>query len=138
MFIVGGLEKTGVLTDMSTLLFQAAEGTPLKTTLMTLWSSGLASTVVSNSAIALTFTPIIRGFPALNTAPVWSALVLGTNLGGVTTPISGTVCMMALGALKREGISLSFSEFTKVGVLMTALQLSFASLYLIIRFGLGV
>ena len=138
MFVVGGLEKTRILTDISTQLFQLTGGSSLKTTLMTLWSSGLASTVVSNTAIALTFTPIIGGFPGLSSTPVWSALILGTNLGGVATPLSGTVGIMAIGALKREGISMSFGEFTKVGLITTILQLGFASLYLIVRFGLGV
>jgi Na+/H+ antiporter NhaD/arsenite permease-like protein len=46
--------------------------------------------------------------------------------------------MMAIGALKREGISLSFGEFTKVGLTTSMLQLGFASLYLIVRFRLGV
>ena len=138
MFVVGGLEKTRILTDISMQLFQLTGGSSLKATLMTLWSSGLASTVVSNTATALTFTPIINGLSGLNSAPVWSALVLGTNLGGAATPLSGAVCIMAIGALKREGISISFSEFTKVGLVTTMLQLSFASLYLIVRFGLGV
>ncbi len=138
MFVIGGLAQTGILEDMSMQLFQLAGPSSLKTPLITLWSSGLASTVVSNAATALTFMPIINSLPSLNSAPVWSALVLGTNLGGAATPLSGSVCMMAIGALKREGISVSFSEFTKVGLITTMLQLSFASLYLIVRFGLGV
>ncbi len=138
MFVVGGLEKTRILTDMSTQLFQLTGGSSFKTTLMTLWSSGLVSTLVSNTATALTFMPIIGGFPGLSSAPVWSALILGTNLGGVATPLSGAVPIMAIGALKREGISMSFSEFTKIGLITTILQLGFASLYLIVRFGLGV
>jgi len=137
MFVIGGLEKTGILGDISMQLFQPTGRSPLKATLITLWSSGLASTLVSNIAVALTFTPIIN-LSGLNSAPVWSALVLGTNLGGAATPLSGVVCIMAIGALKREGISMSFSEFTKVGLITTMLQLGFASLYLITRFRLGV
>jgi Na+/H+ antiporter NhaD/arsenite permease-like protein len=136
MFVVGGLERTAILNDVSTQLFQLVGGSPLEATMVTLWFSGLASTVVSNIATALTFTPIISGVSGLNSAAVWSALVLGTNLGGATTPLSGSVCIMAIGALKREGISLSFSEFTKVGLTTSMLQLGFASLYLIMRFGL--
>jgi Na+/H+ antiporter NhaD/arsenite permease-like protein len=45
---------------------------------------------------------------------------------------------MAIGALKREGISMSFSEFTKIGLATTLLQLGVSSLYLVGRFGLGV
>jgi Na+/H+ antiporter NhaD/arsenite permease-like protein len=136
MFVVGGLESTGLLADISTQLFQAVGHSPLGAALSTLWVSGLASTTVSNIAIALTFSPIIGGVAALNSAPVWSALVLGTNLGGATTPFSGAVTMMGVGALKREGISLSFAEFTKVGILTSLIQLGFASFYLIVRFNL--
>ena len=138
MFVIGGLERTGILNDISTQLFQLVGDSPLEATMVTLWFSGLASTVVSNTATALTFSPIISGVSGLNSAAVWSALVLGTNLGGATTPLSGSVVMMAIGALKREGISLSFSEFTKVGLITSMLQLGFASLYLIVRFRLGV
>ncbi|MCW4014965.1 MAG: SLC13 family permease [Candidatus Bathyarchaeota archaeon] len=138
MFVVGGLERTGFLAEISAQLFQTVGQTPLGSTLTTLWFSGLASTAVSNIAIALTFAPMISGVAALNSAPVWSALVLGTNLGGATTPLSGAVTMMGVGALKREGISLSFAEFTKVGIITSLIQLGFASFYLIIRFNLWV
>jgi len=136
MFVVGGLESTGLLSDVSTQLFQLVGESQLGATLATLWFSGIASTAVSNIAIALTFSPIIGGVAALNSPAVWSALVLGTNLGGATTPLSGAVAMMAVGALKREGVSVSFGEFTKVGLITSAVQLGFASLYLIVRFNL--
>jgi Na+/H+ antiporter NhaD/arsenite permease-like protein len=136
MFVVGGLESTELLTDISTQLFQTVGQSPLWVSIATLWSSGLASSAVSNIAVALTFSPIISGVAGLNSAAVWSALVLGTNLGGATTPLSGAVIMMGIGALKREGISLSFAEFTKVGLVSSLVQLGFASLYLILRFNL--
>jgi Na+/H+ antiporter NhaD/arsenite permease-like protein len=138
MFVVGGLESTGLLEDISKLLFQTVGQSPLGVSIATLWASGLASGVVSNIAIALTFSPIISGVAGLNPAAAWSALVLGTNLGGATTPFSGAVIMMGIGALKREGISLSFAEFTKVGVITSLVQLGFASIYLIVRFNLWV
>ncbi|MCW4035534.1 MAG: SLC13 family permease [Candidatus Bathyarchaeota archaeon] len=138
MFVVGGLESTQILGDLSAQLFQTVGQSPLGATLTTLWVSGLASSFVSNIAIALTFSPIIGGIAGLNSPAVWSALVLGTNLGGATTPLSGAVTMMGVGALKREGISLSFAEFTKVGVITSLLQLGFASLYVVVRFNLWV
>ncbi len=136
MFVIGGLESTGILADISNQLFQAVGQSKLGSAMATLWASGLASTTVSNIAIALTFSPIISGVSGLGSPAVWSALVLGTNLGGATTPLSGSVTMMGVGALKREGISLSFAEFTKVGVITSLIQLGFSSLYLIIRFNL--
>ncbi len=138
MFIMGGLEKTQFLNEVSTYLFQIAGGSSLNASLITLWFSGFASALVSNTAIALTFTPIIssQAFSGVNLAALWSSLILGTNLGGATTPFSGTVVVMAFGALKREGITMHFRDFTKVGLMTTALQLVFSSLYLVMRFGL--
>ena len=136
MFVVGGLESTQILAEVSATLFQTVGQSPLGATMATLWFSGVASSAVSNIAIALTFSPIIGGLAGLNSAAVWSALVLGTNLGGATTPLSGAVTMMGVGALKREGISLSFAEFTKVGVITSLIQLGFASFYLVVRFNL--
>ena len=136
MFVVGGLESTQILADVSATLFQTVGQSPLGATMATLWFSGVASSAVSNIAIALTFSPIIGGLAGFNSAAVWSALVLGTNLGGATTPLSGAVTMMGVGALKREGISLSFAEFTKVGVITSLIQLGFASFYLVVRFNL--
>jgi Na+/H+ antiporter NhaD/arsenite permease-like protein len=138
MFIVGGLESTHFLSDVSTQLFQFAGGSSLIASQMTLWFSGVASAFVSNIAVALTFTPIIstQALSGLNVGALWSSLVLGTNLGGATTPFSGAVMMMAIGTLKREKISVKFKDFTKVGVITSLIQLGFASVYLMLRFGL--
>ncbi len=138
MFIVSGLERTQFLGDISTQLFQFAGGSSLIATQMTLWFSGVASVFVSNIAVALTFTPIIsaQALSGLNLNAIWSALILGANLGGATTPFSGAVMMMAIGTLKREKISIRFGDFAKIGIITTLIQLSFSSIYLALRFGL--
>jgi Na+/H+ antiporter NhaD/arsenite permease-like protein len=138
MFIIAGLERTAFLSDISLQLFSFAGGSSLIATQMTLWVSGIASVFVSNIAVALTFTPIIgaQAGLGLNLNAIWSGLILGTNLGGATTPFSGAVMMMAIGTLKREKISVKFSDFTKIGVITSLIQLGFSSFYLILRFGL--
>jgi len=135
--IIGGLEKTGVLTSLSKAVLDMAQGNPFIAALLTLWSSALLSVFVSNIAVALTYTPIIGMMKGLklNMPYLWSALILGTNLGGAATPVSGAVCVLAIGALKEENVNLSFMEFSKAGVLTTIIQLIFATLYLILRFG---
>lgn len=137
-FVVRGLERTGILASASQQLIQLAGGNQLNVAVLTIWSSGIVSTVVSNTAVSLTFIPVIRGLAGFDLTPLWVALILGTNLGGVATPLSGTVSVMAIGTLKREGIRASFKEFTKAGAATTLVQLCFATLYLIMRFGLGV
>ena len=138
MFIIGGLESTQFLSDISMQLFNLAGGSSLVATQMTLWFSGFASVFVSNIAVALTFTPIVAAQAGLglNLSAIWSGLILGTNLGGATTPFSGAVMMMAIGTLKREKISVKFGEFAKIGIITTLIQLGFSSIYLSLRFGL--
>jgi Na+/H+ antiporter NhaD/arsenite permease-like protein len=135
IIVIRGLESTNILTEISTQLLQTVGGSTLTASIATLWFSGFTSAVLSNMAVALTFVPMIRVYGG-NSAAVWSALVLGSNLGGATTPLSGTVTIMAIGALKREGLSLSFGEFTKIGLIVSIIQLGFASIYLIARFNL--
>ncbi len=138
MFIVSGLERTQFLSDISVQLFQFAGGSSFIATQMTLWFSGFASVFVSNIAVALTFTPIVSAQAGLglNLNAIWSALILGANLGGATTPFSGAVMMMAIGTLKREKISIRFGDFAKIGIITTLIQLGFSSIYLALKFGL--
>lgn len=138
LFLTKGFERTGLLTTLSNHIMGIAGGSSLKSTLLTIWSSGVMSTVFSNTAVALILTPIIQGLHGLNKSALWSALILGTNLGGATTPLSGSVWILALGILRREGFTVSFADFTKIGVITTVTQLCLASLYLILRFGLVV
>jgi len=136
--IIGGLEKAGVLISISRAVLGMAHGDSFMAALLTLWSSAFLSIFVSNIAVALTYAPIIGMMKDLNLNLnyLWSALVLGTNLGGAATPVSGAVCVLAMGALKEENVNLSFAEFSKAGVLTTIVQLLFATLYLILRFGM--
>ena len=138
MFIIAGLGRTEFLSDISMQLFNFAGGSSLIATQMMLWVSGVASVFVSNIAVALTFTPIIsaQALSGLNLNAIWSALILGANLGGATTPFSGAVMMMAIGTLKREKISVKFGDFAKIGIITSLIQLGFSSFYLILRFGL--
>jgi len=134
--IIGGLEKTGLLAAVSKEILGLAGGNMSMAVFLTLWSSGLLSAFVSNIAVALTYTSIITTMGSQNLTHLWCALVLGTNLGGAATPISGAVCVLVLGALKEEDINLSFADFSKVGLLTTLIQLGFSTIYLILRFNL--
>jgi len=135
-FVVGGLERTGILNDLARGFMNLTGGGTIFLPTLLLWASGLMSTIVSNIAVALTLTPMIKDLGLKNAISSWAALVFGSNLGGAATPLSGVVTVMALGALKREGFKISLGDFTKAGLLTTFIQLGFANLYILIRFGL--
>ena len=134
-FIVEGLKKTGFLASLSPQILAISGGNIVSLTLLTLWFSGIGSMVLSNTVVALSFIPILEGINLSNSVHPWMALILGTNLGGAATPISGAVVIMAMGALKQEGVTVSFNEFSKPGILTSLVQLAFSTAYLILRFG---
>ncbi len=136
LFIIRGLEKTGILSRFARAIVGIAHGDPILAAVYILAISGATSIVMANVAVALTFTSAVKLMNLADKRAVWSALVLGTNLGGATLPVSSIVLMMALGALKHEGIIVDLSELTRVGVITSLIQLCFAALYLIIAFGL--
>ena len=136
-FIIKGLNKTGVLVFLSQQVLAISGGNIVVLTILILWFSGISSMAFSNTAVALTFIPILRGLHVSNSSSSWMALILGTNLGGAATPLSGSVVLMTIGALKREKIETSFSEFSKPGVITSLIQLGFSTVYLILRFGLS-
>lgn len=135
LFVIRGVEKTGILNELAQIMFQLSGGEPLLTSLLTLFISGIASVFLANVAVALTFTPAIKALPLAHKEPVWSALVLGTNLGGGTIPVTSIVFAMAIGALKHEEVSIDLGELTKVGAMVTTVQLLFSALYIIVYFG---
>ncbi|HDJ96978.1 MAG TPA: hypothetical protein ENG54_00755 [Thermofilum sp.] len=135
LFVIRGVEKTGILNELAQIMFQLSGGEPLLTSLLTLFVSGIASVFLANVAVALTFTPAVKALPLAHKEPVWSALVLGTNLGGGTIPVTSIVFAMAIGALKHEEVSIDLGELTKVGAMVTTVQLLFSALYIIVYFG---
>ncbi len=135
LFVIRGVEKTGALNELAQIIFQLSGGEPLLAALLTLFVSGIASVFLANVAVALTFTPAIKALPLAHKEPVWSALVLGTNLGGGTIPVTSIVFAMAIGALKHEEVNIDLGELTKVGAMVTAVQLLFSALYIIVYFG---
>lgn len=135
LFVVRGVQKTGTLNEAAQALFQLSHGDPLLAALLTLFISSIASVFLANVAVALTFTPVVKALPLARKEPVWSALVLGTNLGGGTIPVTSIVFAMAVGALKHEGVSIDLGELTKAGVVATAVQVLFSAIYILIYFG---
>jgi len=138
LFVVRGLERTGVLQEFSSWIMGLASGSVLIITVLMLFLSGIVSIFLANIAVALTFVPTVKLLDVANKKPIWSALVLGTNLGGATMPVSSVVLVMALGVLKQEGISIDLGEVTRIGFITSMIQMVYAAIYLIFYFRLVI
>ena len=62
-------------------------------------------------------------------------LLIGASLGGNITPIGASANIVACGLLKKEGYSVSFKEFFKVGFPFTCAAVLSASIFVWIIWG---
>jgi Na+/H+ antiporter NhaD/arsenite permease-like protein len=134
--IIGVLERVEALKGLTLWLQGAAGGSLALASLLVLLVSGAASLLLPNLIVALSFIPVVEALPFADKRALWSALVLGANLGGVGLPVSSFVIVMTIGALRREGYEIDPWAVTRVGIPVTAAWLGFSAIYLLTRFGL--
>jgi Na+/H+ antiporter NhaD/arsenite permease-like protein len=65
---------------------------------------------------------------------LWWALAIGADVGGNATAIGASANVVALGIAEREGKRISFWEFTKYGLVVTAVTIVTATPYLWLRY----
>ena len=86
------------------------------------WGSVLFSAFIDNIPYVATMLPVITGITrALGVEPylLYFGLLTGATLGGNLTPIGASANITATGLLKKEGFSVSFGDFMKIGVPFT-------------------
>jgi Na+/H+ antiporter NhaD/arsenite permease-like protein len=65
---------------------------------------------------------------------LWWSLALGADLGGNATAVGASANVVVIGIAERSGHRISFWEFTKYGLIVTAVTISIATLYLWLRY----
>jgi Na+/H+ antiporter NhaD/arsenite permease-like protein len=121
--INAGRESLG-LTDRGTVLFAA---------LMILWVSGILSALIDNIPYVAVSIPIVaRLIASLPGQPgiLWWALALGACLGGNGSLIGASANVTTVGLAEKEGIRISFREFTRFGATVATLTLVVSSIFL--------
>ncbi len=137
--MVGALLKTGVIGIVGRWAAGATGGNALVTSMLILGFSVVVSGVIDNVPYVATMTPIVSHLAS--TMPgqahhnvLWWSLALGGDLGGNLTAVGSTANIVMLGIALRSGNPISFWEFTRKGVVVTALSTAVCALYLWLRY----
>lgn len=137
--MVGALLKTGFIGTMGRLAASAIGGNMLLATMLILVVSTLASGLIDNVPYIATMTPIVDQLAS--TMPgqshhnvLWWSLALGGDLGGNLTAVGSTANIVMIGIAMRSGNNISFWEFTRKGIIATALSTVLCALYLWLRY----
>jgi Na+/H+ antiporter NhaD/arsenite permease-like protein len=137
--MVGALVKTGVVDQLARLATEVTGGHVLLTTMLILAVSFVASGFINNVPYAATMAPIVAQLvPSMagqvNAQVLWWALVLGTDLGGNLTAVGASANVVILGIARRADSPISFWEFTRKGMVITAISAALSAVYLWVRY----
>ncbi|MFG2387765.1 SLC13 family permease [Streptomyces lavendulae] len=136
--MVGALIETGVIGDLAGSLADAIGGNELGGSMLLLGGSAVLSGIVDNIPYVATMAPITSELVAdMGGNPdhvVWWALALGADLGGNATAIGASANVVVLGIAERNRHPISFWQFTKYGLIVTAVTIAVSALYLWLRY----
>ncbi|EID17179.1 arsenic-transport integral membrane protein ArsB1 [Mycobacterium xenopi RIVM700367] len=137
--MVGALMKTGVIDKLAHAATEVTGGNALFTVMLILGVSAPVSGVIDNIPYVATMTPIVSELSAAVPAHphpdvLWWALALGADFGGNLTAVGASANVVMLGIARHADNSISFWEFTRKGVVVTAVSLVLAAVYLWVRY----
>jgi Na+/H+ antiporter NhaD/arsenite permease-like protein len=137
--MVGALVNTGVIDNIAQAAIDATEGRLLFATTLLLWASAALSAIIDNIPYVATMSPIVAELVHADGSTgqsqvLWWALALGADLGGNATAIGASANVVILGLAERAGRRISFWEFTRYGLIVTAVTIAIATPYLWLRY----
>lgn len=122
--VVGALEKTGLSTGLFLALRPLMEaGVPA----MSLTVLVLAN-LVSNVPAVLLMAPVVPGLERPELA--WLTVAMASTLAGNLTLVGSVANLIVAESARREGVTLSFGAYLRVGVPVTLLTLGIGVLWL--------
>lgn len=114
--LVGALEKTGFMGQISSLISAMIGKHPVLIALGILGFSGIVSAIMDNVPFAASMVPVIKNLSLTNNLPIanlaW-ALALGTDLGGNGTPIGASANVVGLSIAEKGGVYITWGYYLK-------------------------
>lgn len=140
--MIGGLIETGVIGEISKALAGAVGDSAFGGSMIMLSASAVLSGIVDNIPYVATMAPItgdlVHTMGGSGEHVMWWALALGADLGGNATAIGASANVVVLGIAERDGRPITFWQFTKYGLVVSAVTVTLALGYVWLRyFALG-
>lgn len=137
--MVGGLVATGVIDGIANAAGDAVEGRMFLASIVLLWGSAALSAIVDNIPYVATMSPVVAELVnsqggGQSSEVLWWSLALGSDLGGNATAIGASANVVILGIAERAGRRISFWEFTKYGLVVTAITIAICMPYVWLRY----
>jgi Na+/H+ antiporter NhaD/arsenite permease-like protein len=135
--VVGGMEHSGVLTDMANSLVGISGGNPFIIVTVLLWMAAIASSFLDNIPFVAAIVPVIRDISASGSVGLptltWTS-ALGADVGGISTPVASSANVVGLAVAEKHGVHISWKEFMKVAFPAMILLMLIINVLLIVFF----
>ncbi len=131
--VIGGITEVGIINDISGLITKAGGGNIFVLYTIVVWGSVLISAFVDNIPYVATMLPVLSAVTAaLGMEPylLYFGLLSGATLGGNITPIGASANIAGVGLLKKEGYTVSFGQFMRIGLPYTLTAVMVGYIYL--------
>ena len=132
--MVGALEETGAIGEVTTAVQDLTNGDRTAELLGITWIAGIGSGIVDNIPFTTAMIPVVESLSEEGDNAHWWALALGACFGGNMTIIAAAANVAAAGLVERAGHRIGFIEFLKVGVPVTIISLLLATGYIALRY----
>ncbi len=144
--MIGGIANMGVIDALAQLLADLGGGNLFLMYTVIVWASVLISAFIDNIPYVATMIPVIGGIasqmapalgldPVLVGIPLYFGLLSGATLGGNITPIGASANIAAIGILRKEGCTVSNTDFFRIGIPFTLAAIIPAYIYIWLVFG---
>jgi Na+/H+ antiporter NhaD/arsenite permease-like protein len=129
--VIAGAHQAGVL---DTLLQRVDLGPNVEGILSVHLVSAVVSQIVSNVPLTILLLPLLRDLPG---DTLWVSLASGATLAGNATLIGAVANIIVVERAYREGVTVGFAEFLKVGLPVSAFTLLASIGILLLEFQWG-
>ncbi|MBW4515196.1 MAG: ArsB/NhaD family transporter [Timaviella obliquedivisa GSE-PSE-MK23-08B] len=151
--LIGGLNKTGIIAQMSGVLAIALGQNILLGSMALLFFVGILSSVIPNIPLVVAMVPLLKqylvsvglvgaevlekGFDGQyppEVLPLFYAMMFGATLGGNGTLVGASSNIVAAGIAEQHDRRISFKTFLHYGLPVMIMQLITAAIYVLVRF----
>ncbi|MBF6132776.1 ArsB/NhaD family transporter [Nocardia otitidiscaviarum] len=135
--MVGALVKTGVIERLAARATEVTGGDALLATMLILVISAVLPGIIDNIPYVATMSPLVAdlaGSMDQHAEALWWSLALGADFGGNLTAVGASANVVMLGIARRADTPISFWEFTRKGMVVTAVSVAVAAPYLWLRY----
>lgn len=129
--MIGGAQQAGVLDIFTGNLNVQSDMAGIAT--MQLFSA-FVSQLVSNVPLTMLVIPLIKDIPG---DVMWISLAAGSTLGGNATIIAAVANIIVVEQAYSRGVKVGWWEFSRVGLVVTALTLAASIGILFLEYWLG-